>query len=99
MWCQETESIQSRLKVWFVIMILIPWKNNAQLSLMKGVNLTRSKDLTDTTLRPPFVHFHCYHSDTNLLIHLAEFKFLERTREGSDCFSLSWVCPFGRLMW
>ena len=93
--CQETESIQFRLKVWFVIMTLILRRNNAQLGLMKVVTLSRSKDLTDRTLWPPFAHHHCYHSDTNSLIHFAEFKFLERARESSDCFSLSQVCPFG----
>ena len=92
---QETESIQFRLKVWFVIMTLILRRNNAQLGLMKVVTLSRSKDLTDRTLWPPFAHHHCYHSDTNSLIHFAEFKFLERARESSDCFSLSQVCPFG----
>ena len=43
MWRQETESIQFGLKVWFVIMTLIPRRNNAQLGLMKVVNLSRSK--------------------------------------------------------
>ena len=100
MWCQETESIQFRLKVWFVLMTLIPRRNNAQLSLRKVVKLTRCKDPTDRTLWLPFAHYHCYHSDTNSLIHFAEFKFLERARESSDCFSLRQVCTSqSRLMW
>ena len=81
MWHQETESIQFGLKVWFVIMTLIPRRNNAQLGLMKVVNLSRSKDLTDRTLWPPFAHYHRYRSDTSSLIPFAEFKFLESKRK------------------